>query len=204
MGRVGSRGEGQHGGIHGRERLWVVGQGRSGGVAIRPRRAGRGLSEGHCVVPGVLTCDALSSIGSRLSCVQDTGFPMYISRDLEAAKRYLNERYQDEPERRYGILASSRTQRFLPRFGVDSSWPATKRVNFAHWFNRARGEANAGSNLETVVTEFGCQGLERTCPSWPGAMTSSGMGLDGPSSLVGRSTRRTTRSSFVSTVTESC
>jgi len=128
-------------------------------VSLRSRRA----DDLHEWVAALLEGE-LGKAARLAGEIQDSGFPMYITRDLEAGKRYLIERYQDEPERRYGILASSRTQRFLPPFGVDSSWPATKKVNFAHWFNRPRGEASAGSNMETVVTEFGCQGLELDLP----------------------------------------
>lgn len=128
-------------------------------VSLRSRRA----EDLHAWVAALL--DGRLGDAARLAAtIQHQGFPMYVSRDLERCKAYLTERYQDEPERRFGIIASSKSQRFLPQHGVDSSWPATKKVNFAHWYNREMGQPGAGSNLEAVVTEFGCQGLELDMP----------------------------------------
>ena len=96
--------------------------------------------------------------------IAESEFQMFMTRDLADAKRYLVERYADEPAKRYGILASSKSQRLLPQFGVDASWPATKKVKYGDWYNRPRGEPGSGCNLEAVVTEFGCQGLELDMP----------------------------------------
>ena len=67
--------------------------------------------------------------------------------------------YAEEPEKRYGLLASARSQSYLPKFGVDSSFPATKKVKLARWYNEGRGHPRSCCQLEEVVTEFGCQGL---------------------------------------------
>ncbi|KRF29495.1 hypothetical protein ASG91_00205 [Phycicoccus sp. Soil802] len=128
-------------------------------ISLRSRRA----DDLHAWVAALLD-GRLGDAAKLAASVQRRGFPMYVSRDLERCKAYLRERYLGEPERRYGIIASSKSQRFLPPYGVDSSWPATKKVNFAHWYNRERGQAGAGSNLDAVVTEFGCQGLELDMP----------------------------------------
>jgi DUF2075 family protein len=103
-------------------------------------------------------------------------FPLYLTRDLEEAKSYVLGRYEDDPEARYGIIASSRTQSFLPKFGIDTSWPGTRRVKTARWYNQARGEAGSGCNFEEVVTEFACQGLEVDMPivAWGNDLTWNG------------------------------
>lgn len=96
--------------------------------------------------------------------IRGNAFPLYLTRDLDEAKEYIRQRYSGDPDARYGLVASSRTQNFLPRFGVDTSWPATKRVKFAAWYNNPPGEGGSGCNFEDVVTEFGCQGLELDLP----------------------------------------
>jgi hypothetical protein len=86
-------------------------------------------------------------------------FPIFISRDLEEAKNYLSDRFQDEPSKRYGILASSKDQ-VLPNYGIKNGFQDTKRVKNAKWYNNNLGEVGSCCNFEEVVTEFGCQGLE--------------------------------------------
>lgn len=91
-------------------------------------------------------------------------FPMYITRDLEEAKTYLRALYVGQPDKRYGLLASARSQGHLPKFGVDSSYPATKKVKLARWYNEPCGHPQSCCALNDVVTEFGCQGLELDMP----------------------------------------
>jgi len=91
-------------------------------------------------------------------------FPMYITRDLDEAKMYLRHLYAGQPDKRYGLLASARSQGHLPKFGVDSSYPATKRVKLARWYNEPYGNPQSCCSLTDVVTEFGCQGLELDMP----------------------------------------
>lgn len=96
--------------------------------------------------------------------VQAESFPLYLTRDLDAAKDYARTRYAGEIDARYGLLASARTQTYLPKYGVDSSWPGTKRVKLARWYNEPAGHPQSCCALEDVVTEFGCQGLELDLP----------------------------------------
>lgn len=115
--------------------------------------------------------------GARLAqSIRVGAFPLYLTRDLDEAKSYVLGRYQEDPEARYGIIASSRTQSYLPKFGVDTSWPTTKKVKTARWYNNPRGELGSGCNLEDVVTEFACQGLEVDMPivAWGNDLTWSG------------------------------
>ncbi|KAA1419214.1 DUF2075 domain-containing protein [Nocardioides humilatus] len=128
-------------------------------VSLRSHRA----ETLHAWVADLLAGDFAAG-SARAQEIDDSGFAMYVTRDLSAAKNYLSDRYGSTEGSRVGVLASSRTQRFLPPHGVDSSWPATKKVNFGHWYNRDAGEPRAGSNLDEVVTEFGCQGLELDMP----------------------------------------
>ena len=128
-------------------------------VTLRSRRAERL----HDWVGEVLS-GRLSSAARLAQVIRASAFPMYITRDLERAKAYVRQRYHGDDEARYGLIASSRTQSFLPNFGVDTSWPSTKRVKFSAWYNEPPGRPGAGGNLQDVVTEFGCQGLELDMP----------------------------------------
>lgn len=96
--------------------------------------------------------------------IRGHAFPLYVSRDFNAAKDYVVSRYASDPDARYGILASSKSERLLSRFGIDSSFPATKRVKIAPWYNTGRDNPLSGCSLSSVVTEFGCQGLELDFP----------------------------------------
>jgi hypothetical protein len=65
----------------------------------------------------------------------DTGsFPIRLFRDLEAAKEYARERYDDEPGKLFGLLASSHAKN-LPRLGINNDYQTTKQVRVARWFN---------------------------------------------------------------------
>jgi len=96
--------------------------------------------------------------------IQASQFPMYFTRDLNDAKSYLRDLYAEVPDARYGLLASSRSQNHLPKHGVDSSFPATKRVKVARWYNEPFGHPQSCCALTDVVTEFACQGLELDFP----------------------------------------
>jgi hypothetical protein len=117
----------------------------------------------HDWVASLLAGD-LSTAARLAQSIRVGAFPLYLTRSLEEAKAYVLGRYEDDPEARYGIIASSRTQSYLPKFGVDTSWPTTKKVKTARWYNNARGQDGSGCNFEEVVTEFACQGLEVDMP----------------------------------------
>jgi hypothetical protein len=91
-------------------------------------------------------------------------FPLYVTQDLTTAKKYVVDRYSAEPTARYGLLASSKSERTLKPFGVDVSFQATKRLKVAQWYNEGRDHPNSCCALTAAVTEFQCQGLEVDFP----------------------------------------
>ncbi len=95
-------------------------------------------------------------IAERIS-VQN--FPIFVTRNLDAAKSYVSERFSGEMSKRYGILASSK-DRVLTKYGISNDFQSTKLVKNAKWYNNNLGEPGSCCNFEQVVTEFGCQGLE--------------------------------------------
>ncbi len=86
-------------------------------------------------------------------------FNVFVSRDLELAKEYLHSRYEGADTARYGILASAK-DKSLPEFGILNGFMDTKKIKYRDWYNNPKGEISSCANLESPMTEFGCQGLE--------------------------------------------
>lgn len=127
-------------------------------LSLRSRRA----EQLHAWVQNLL--DGSLPFAARLALpMHDEGFPMYLTRDLEEARRYVRARYEGDTDKRYGLLSSSHA-RSLPKFGVDNSWPATSRLKVARWYNDPPGKETSCCALESTVTEFSCQGLELDLP----------------------------------------
>jgi hypothetical protein len=97
-------------------------------------------------------------ISSRLERAR---YQLRITRSLDVAKQHLRTLYENKPEARFGLLASSR-DRDLSRFGVSNGFQDTKRVNPGPWYGDAEDEPRGRSCrlLRDCVTEFGAQGLE--------------------------------------------
>ncbi len=73
----------------------------------------------------------------------------------------MRERYAEHQEARYGFVASAK-DRDPVDFGIANDFQSTKRINFGPWYSdeeEAYGRKSC-RHLETVVTEFGAQGLE--------------------------------------------
>lgn len=115
----------------------------------------------HCFVAALLenSDPALNAqIAARL---ERAGYHLRLTRDLELAKNYLRERYTDNPEARFGLLASSR-DKSLESFGVENGYNATKNVRPGPWYGGPEDAVGRAScrHLISCVTEFGAQGLE--------------------------------------------
>jgi len=87
------------------------------------------------------------------------GMRFWLTRDLDVAKNYLQERYSEYKEARFGMVASSR-DKILIDYGVNNDFQSTKRVKLGPWYSENQNEPHSCRRLETVVTEFGSQGLE--------------------------------------------
>ena len=89
------------------------------------------------------------------------GHDLRITRDFAVARQYLHDRYADNPDARFGLVASSR-DRDLERFGVPNGFQDTKRLKYGQWYGDAESLPGRHScrHLRACVTEFGAQGLE--------------------------------------------
>lgn len=127
-------------------------------VTLRSRRAEDLHSWVHLLLEGSLVLAHRQSLK-----VHEQRYQIYLTRDLDEAKRYARLRYDGEPSRRYGFLASSHAKK-LVGFGVDNSYQATSTMNVAKWYNASSDDPKSSNSLRQPVTEFGCQGLELDLP----------------------------------------
>jgi len=95
--------------------------------------------------------------------VVDQNYNLYISRNLDDCKRYLRERYQSDEDKRYGILASSKAKN-LTQYGILNDFNSTRNVQKGPWYNDPPSSKRSCCQLNAIVTEFGCQGLELDTP----------------------------------------
>ena len=87
------------------------------------------------------------------------GHRLLITRRLEEACEYARDRYDDAPDARFGLLASSK-DRDLVAAGVDNDFNTGKRLAVGPWYNAPGDDPRSCRRLDAVATEFWCQGLE--------------------------------------------
>jgi DUF2075 family protein len=102
----------------------------------------------------------VKTISEKLS---NSGFELYITRNLDAAKSYVQERYQYQDTKRYGLICSSKAK-ILPNYGVDNEYFVTRKLKVGPWFNDPPTSSLSCCQLKDVCTEFACQGLELDFP----------------------------------------
>jgi hypothetical protein len=90
-------------------------------------------------------------------------YPIYITRDLALAKRWLRGRARGTE--RFGLLASSQALRLKP-LAIDIRAPTDP----IHWFLDGKEDTRSSYYLEDAATEFDVQGLEVdwACVVWDG------------------------------------
>lgn len=113
----------------------------------------------HAFVQMILEGEDPGEIQPLCSELIEKGMRFWVTEHLDLAKRYLEDRYDNQPEARYGLMASSK-DKALVGHGVMNDFQSTKRVKLGPWYTNGSGEDHSCCNLEEVVTEFGSQGLE--------------------------------------------
>ncbi|GAB4314719.1 MAG: DUF2075 domain-containing protein [Candidatus Zixiibacteriota bacterium] len=88
-------------------------------------------------------------------------FPVVLTRDLSAAKRWIQEKARGNE--RFGIVASSEAVRLKP-FGIN----VKAEIDPRHWFLNDKDDIRSSYYMEDVATEFQIQGLELDwiCVAW--------------------------------------
>jgi len=104
----------------------------------------------------------LDAEGARKTFAQlNKKYPIVITRDLEAAKKWLKENARGSE--RYGIAVSSSAERLRPQ-AIHVKAP----MDPVHWFLAGKEDVRSSYYLEDVATEFSIQGLELdwACVTW--------------------------------------
>jgi DUF2075 family protein len=117
----------------------------------------------HEFVAGIVarTPQAADRLKQTAEVLTTEGHDLRITRELDAAKQYLQERYAEDRDARYGMMASSRDSA-LVQFGVPNDFQSTRRIKFGPWYGDDERDPGGWScrHLRVCVTEFGAQGLE--------------------------------------------
>jgi hypothetical protein len=110
-------------------------------------------------VKALLDCDKAEA--KRAFGKLSARYPIAITRDLNAAKRWIRERARGTE--RYGLVASSKAMRLKPH-AID----IRVSVNPVHYFLNHRDDTRSSWYLEDAATEFQVQGLELdwVCIAW--------------------------------------
>ncbi len=131
----------------------------------------------HGYVAGLLAAHPADQLAALASQLEHDGFHLRIARSLDVARDYLWERYPENPDARFGLLASSK-DKDLAAFGVPNEYQATKNVRIGAWYADSEHDYSGRScrRLEACVTEFGSQGLEldATLLAWGSDFVMSG------------------------------
>lgn len=127
-------------------------------VSLRSRRAEHLHEWVRLLLEGSL--DLAKPVADR---IWSAAYPLYITRELERAKRYARARYAEEPDKRYGILLSS-SGRIARQYGFDVGLYTMQRLRIGRWFNAAPDDPLSCCALTQPITEFQSQGLELDLP----------------------------------------
>ena len=111
----------------------------------------------HLLSGDLSTCKQLSA--GLLS----SGFEIYVTREVEAARLYARERYRDAVDARYGLLASAR-DKSLVYHGFLNNYTFTRNLRVGPWFADPVESKHSCCALRETATEFQCQGLELDMP----------------------------------------
>jgi DUF2075 family protein len=111
----------------------------------------------HDWVARVLSGDAGEVTWQIARRLNEAGYRLLITRELNTAKQYVLDRYEENEDARFGVLASSK-DKDLMRFGIRNGYLDTREVKLGPWYG-AEGEHSCRRMID-VVTEFGAQGLE--------------------------------------------
>lgn len=101
----------------------------------------------------------LSEAAKYVPELKDAAFNLYVTRDIDDARTYVRARYADEPNRRYGLLGSSKAKH-LAKYGLHTDWMITKSFRPGPWYNDPVSSPKSSCALLETATEFSCQGLE--------------------------------------------
>jgi len=106
------------------------------------------------IVDGDKTVAELAEMAARLA---GQGYQIRLTRNLDRAKRFLWEKYRNQPEARFGMMTSAR-DKGLRQIGVEAR--DTRFFNAGPWYADPESSPNSCRRLLDAITEFSAQGLE--------------------------------------------
>lgn len=97
--------------------------------------------------------------------MRQQGFVAYLTRNIDEAKGYVEERYRADIDKRYGFLASNKATN-LAEYGVFVEFAYARHLKnrIGPWFNDPPGTKNSCCQFNETAREFECQGLELDMP----------------------------------------
>ncbi|TBR20694.1 DUF2075 domain-containing protein [bacterium] len=116
----------------------------------------------HQYVEGLLEGAPSSELKELATQLSVAGHRFLVTRSLELAKQYVRDRYLENADARYGLVASAK-DKLLENCGVPNSFQDTKLLKVGPWFSDGEDSALSCRRLDKVVTEFQVQGLELDC-----------------------------------------
>lgn len=137
-------------------------------VSIRSHTAGEVSNFVNKFIAG-----EIEEAAALIEKIPQQDFHMYYTRDLSRAKEYCRGKYDHQPEKRYGMIVSSKASN-LSRLGMPQpTWGnkakyypdgSGRRWKVAPWFNEESNHPDSCCALAVAITEFDCQGLEIDMP----------------------------------------
>jgi len=97
----------------------------------------------------------LFEIAQRL---KEEGYQLRLTRNLDLGKKFLWEKYQNNLDARYGLMASARDKSL--REAVDLIRVSGKFFRAGPWYSAPEASPNSCRRLNEAITEFSAQGLE--------------------------------------------
>lgn len=113
----------------------------------------------HRFVAGLLAVEPAQTLVPLARQLEKDGFHLRITRELDVAKTYLRERYAENSDARFGIVASAR-DKALAQFAIENDFRSTQRVKMGPWYGDGDNSPFSCRRLTSCVAEFGAQGLE--------------------------------------------
>lgn len=86
---------------------------------------------------------------------------MYITRNLDKAKKYCINRYKEFLYKKYGLLASSKAYIFHKYINASK---VDNKNKLGPWFHECVTSSKSCCSFNEIATEFDCQGLEIDMP----------------------------------------
>jgi hypothetical protein len=115
-----------------------------------------GLSEWATgVVDGLSPENKLLPIAEK---IRNEGYQLRVTRNLAMAKRYLWDKYRDDPDARFGLMVSARDKASSKAEGVMCA--RTKFFRAGPWYSDPEASPSSCRRLVEAITEFSAQGLE--------------------------------------------